>query len=1304
MKIEGVGSNLTTTAGRINVGEDGTALMQVLAGGTVNHNSGDEFHVGANGGANGTLLISGAGSAVTKTGGNFFIGREGTGLATVTNSGNLTVRGPEFRIGHTANGHGTLNITNGGTVLFESKDGAGSWVNGNFLMAEANNATGVINMDNGTLNVSAWGFDAGWNNPTQNATINMTNSTINVLNGSGDHGRFFIGRGGNATINQEGGAINVAQWGAIGMEAGGQGVYNLGANGGGGAASIAGDFYIGRQSKGEMTMGAGTTLGIGGVLNIAQETATASGKLTNNGGTITTGNEFNIGRNVAGANGQYTQNSGSITVPNAWVGRDSATGTWTQNGGTSLVNNELNIGRGGGAAASGTVNVNGGTMQVNGLTALGREGGNTGILNVSDGGHFIHPPSNGGDLYVGWAGGSTGAVNVTDGGKITQNWWIRAGIDPGSNASIKVEGAGSQLIKAVGVGNVDARTSIGESGTASLTISDGGKMEDRGSRFIVGRNEGGVGTMALTNGATFIHTPAVDVNDENWMMFVAGHNEDRNTAQGTLNISGGAMGASNFTANSLDIGRNGGRGTMNAFDSNINILGHFSAGRGYEDAPLLSSQGNVNFTNATVNYNSWFSVGHEGGNGTLTSTNSTITGNGDFNIGIDQNGAPTATVGTVNMVGGTINAPNVPVGRNGGTGHLNIDGGGTINAGKFTVGEGGGGVGNALLTSGTINVTGEFNLALGGGSQGTMIMNGGLLNVAPGIGQNSSTNNWLIIGRDGPGTFTQNGGTVSQTWVPDGGGGLGDRNIRIGNGGGASGVYTLNDGVLTSNTSIDVGHDAQGILNQAGGTINPTVSGESRLYIGRHGNSTGTWNISDGVANFQSITIGDAGRGSVNQTGGTINSNQWTEVGQGVSGAMPIPRWDMSGGTYNGASIGVGSRRTGIMTISDTAVVNTNEFIVGLHSDPGNWAGNGTVTQSGGTVTANAVAIGNSPTTIGSYTISGGILTTNGGGELHIGSRNPTTATFDHSGGTVNVQNIRLGGQGNTPLLTVGNSLNLGQPSPITDDVNARGGAFITSGTANVSGNLLVGSSGSLTITGDFNVGNGTPAGTSTTGNLNILGTLANIASGGSATVTGDTLVAGVGSELRVNGSLTTGSLTVESGGILTGTGTVIGETILGVGSEIRPGNSPGILTTGNITTTGGILGTGVYMEIGGLTAGTQHDQIQTTGTITLNGGTLVITLINGFVPTKNDVFWLWLNDAAESIGGAPGTFTSMPDGYEFAVPETASPDDNWVINYNVNGDGSGGANDIRLTYIPEPSSALLGLLALPVLLRRRRR
>jgi hypothetical protein len=63
-----------------------------------------------------------------------------------------------------------------------------------------------------------------------------------------------------------------------------------------------------------------------------------------------------------------------------------------------------------------------------------------------------------------------------------------------------------------------------------------------------------------------------------------------------------------------------------------------------------------------------------------------------------------------------------------------------------------------------------------------------------------------------------------------------------------------------------------------------------------------------------------------------------------------------------------------------------------------------------------------------------------------------------------------------------------------------------------------------------------------------------------------------------------------------------------------------------------------------------------------------------------------------------------MPDGYEFAVPETASPDDNWVINYNVNGDGSGGANDIRLTYIPEPSSGLLGLLALPVLLRRRRR
>jgi autotransporter-associated beta strand protein len=180
--------------------------------------------------------------------------------------------------------------------------------------------------------------------------------------------------------------------------------------------------------------------------------------------------------------------------------------------------------------------------------------------------------------------------------------------------------------------------------------------------------------------------------------------------------------------------------------------------------------------------------------------------------------------------------------------------------------------------------------------------------------------------------------------------------------------------------------------------------------------------------------------------------------------------------------------------------------------------------------------------------------------------------------------------------------------------------------------------------------------------------------------------------------------LTVNSGGAVTGTGTT-GAVLLGEGSELRPGNSPGILSTGNVTTTGGVLGTGIYMEIGGLTPGTQHDQIQTTGSITLNGGTLVVSLINAFVPTKDDVFWIWLNDGSDLIGGTPGWLTNLPDGTVFPVPDTATTDDAWQIHYNVDGDGSGAANDIRLTYIPEPSSAglLLGFLSLIGLRRRRR-
>ncbi len=150
----------------------------------------------------------------------------------------------------------------------------------------------------------------------------------------------------------------------------------------------------------------------------------------------------------------------------------------------------------------------------------------------------------------------------------------------------------------------------------------------------------------------------------------------------------------------------------------------------------------------------------------------------------------------------------------------------------------------------------------------------------------------------------------------------------------------------------------------------------------------------------------------------------------------------------------------------------------------------------------------------------------------------------------------------------------------------------------------------------------------------------------GSTTISGGTLLA-----QNVAGSATgTGAVTVNSGAKLGGSGTV-GAVTVSNGGTVAPGQSAGILNSGNATFNAGAI---FSVEIGGTTAGTQYDQLNVTGTVSLGGSTLSGTLINGFAPAVGQQYTI-----IQSTGAISGTFAQ---GSSVTIGGTS-----FTITYNAN-------------------------------------
>ena len=117
---------------------------------------------------------------------------------------------------------------------------------------------------------------------------------------------------------------------------------------------------------------------------------------------------------------------------------------------------------------------------------------------------------------------------------------------------------------------------------------------------------------------------------------------------------------------------------------------------------------------------------------------------------------------------------------------------------------------------------------------------------------------------------------------------------------------------------------------------------------------------------------------------------------------------------------------------------------------------------------------------------------------------------------------------------------------------------------------------------------------------------------------------------LLIDGSTPGMTVEVESGATLGGHGTT-GKVVVDAGGTLAPGNSAGIIHTGDLTF---ISGANFAVQIQGTTPGTGYDQVVVNGSISLGGANLDLTFLDGFVSHVGDSFLVIDNDGADAVTG----------------------------------------------------------------------
>ena len=486
-----------------------------------------------------------------------------------------------------------------------------------------------------------------------------------------------------------------------------------------------------------------------------------------------------------------------------------------------------------------------------------------------------------GNLLVGaWGDNRNGTINVNTTGTFAVSGELFFGDSTGSQGALNLESGTMTVNNKIFVGN--------NRGTGTMTMSGGTLTKTGGDETFVGR-DAGTGTLTQSGGTVTL----------NHNLYVG----QSSGSTGTYNISGNSV---------LNVGRD------------------FVIGR-------ESGTGSLNMTGGTITKtgDEKFIIGHNNGVGTAVQSGGTISANNELYIGNENAGAR----GTYTLSGtGALNVANeVVVGRESGTGTLNVNGG-------------------------SITTTGNGNMYIGRrNGTGTLNQTAGVISVIKEFGVGTRDDNKI-----GTGTYNLSGGSIAVA-----------NNFFVGKEQGASGTMAMTGGTLATSESLRIGHNqATGVLTQSGGTVNV----QNEVYIGNEnsGSSVGTYTLSGTAA----VNVGNEVHIGRDNATGTLNLNGGTLMTKKLEGGTGSATVNFNGGVLK-------AKENQDNLIQNLDVANVQSGGAKIDSNGFNVATSQALTGTGGLekLGAGSLTLSANNTYAGTTTVSEGLLKVNGSvGSIQVNS------------------------------------------------------------------------------------------------------------------------------------------------------------------------------------------------------------------------------------------------------------------------------------------------------------------------------